>query len=42
MGGDVKNVKLHTWAQAWFVVMKMATYIASLDLGTGSRIALKY
>ena len=40
MGGDVKNVKVHTWSEARAEVMKMVAYIASLGLEPGSRIAL--
>jgi len=40
MGGDVKNVQFHTYAGARVEVIKIATYIASLDLEPGSRIAL--
>jgi len=40
LGGDVDNVKLHTFADAREEVMKMATYLAALNLEPGSRIAL--
>lgn len=40
MGGSKDNIKLHTHAQARVEVIKMATYIDSLNLEAGSRIAL--
>mmetsp|Transcript_16258 Transcript_16258/g.19247 ORF Transcript_16258/g.19247 Transcript_16258/m.19247 type:complete len:580 (+) Transcript_16258:84-1823(+) len=40
MGGDKSNIKQHTYDKARTEVIKMATYIASLGLEPGSRIAL--
>jgi len=40
MGGDKHNIKFHTFSETRAEVIKMATYIASLNLEPGSRIAL--
>jgi len=40
MGGDKDNVKSYTWAQGMAEARRMASYIASLNLEPGSKIAI--
>eukprot|EP00957_Ditylum_brightwellii_P208493 15357719-Ditylum_brightwellii.AAC.1 len=40
MGGDKDNVKSYTWAQGMAEARRMASYIETLNLEPGSKIAI--